>query len=758
MLGNLIGITVFLALMLLCRRLWKGRISRRLQYSLWLLAALRLLMPVGILENPLLTWEPAAELWRQADGDLDQQAARVPVYTSPSEGTAKEEKQEKAEKEAMKPVPSASGESQPLTDAKPSSEAGPSFALPGAADLAAMCRRIWILGMGVTAAWILAGAVLFRLRAGQNRRLLGKEGRVRIYESEGLDTPCLCAGFPPVIYLTPESLATETRYRHILTHELTHYRHGDHIWCLVRSLCTVIYWFHPLVWAAGRAWALDCEQACDEGVIARLGEAERKGYGHTLIEMMTGAAPAFHLPHCTTGVAEGKRAMRERLVSLAAKRRKFGGMAVAAILTALLLTACSISGNTEKQGEAGVGGTESEDWLGAAGGPESENGPGMAGGLESENGPGTTGRSESPDGPGTAGGPESPDGLGTAGGPESEDKPGAAGGTESEDKPGAAGGPESPDEPGTAGGTESIDKLGSLNGAESGAGSDSAESARMPGREEEQILGGFLLVDGDREAAEKVTWELDLNLDGTREEIVLENLSPVLEGQEPETFGDCRIQAGESALEFYGSSVAPELMGFSPDGKTILLAVYDDGPSGDPWTRFFRYDGITLREAGGLSGDLRTLTGEDGESLNASSGRGQKGDLSTVVYQQRDGSLRTSFRADVLQTQLAWGYWIWNGESLELRQDEEYEYLTYGEGDWFTLLEPLTVYETKSEAGTGAAMNPQRVRCTRTDGQNWVCLEAEDGTRGWLFLENGEIPSMGNRWADELFEGLSHAD
>ncbi len=303
-----------------------------------------------------------------------------------------------------------------------------------------------------------------------------------------------------------------------------------------------------------------------------------------------------------------------------------------------------------------------------------------------------------------------------------------------------------------------MDGADSTGGKSSTGNPDSEQTAWVPEGEEKQILEGVLLVAWDRAAAGKVTWELDLNLDGTKEEISLENLDFIPEGDEPETFGDCRIQAGDSALEFYGDSVVPELMGFSPDGKTILLAVYDNGPSGDPWTCFFRYDGNTLREAGGLSGDLRTLTGESGESLSPSSAQEPERTSSAVVYRQSDGSLRTSFRADVLQTQLAWGYWIWNGESLELRQDEEYECLTSGEEGWFTLLEPLTIYDTKSETGTGVVMNPQKVRCIRTDGQNWVCLEAEDGTAGWLYVEKGMLPSMGDRDADELFEGLNHAD
>ena len=56
---------------------------------------------------------------------------------------------------------------------------------------------------------------------------------------------------------------------------MTHYRHLDHIWTLVRSLCLVLYWFHPLVWVAARLSMEDSELACDEGTFIRLGEEKR---------------------------------------------------------------------------------------------------------------------------------------------------------------------------------------------------------------------------------------------------------------------------------------------------------------------------------------------------------------------------------------------------------------------------------------------------------------------------------------------------
>ena len=166
---------------------------------------------------------------------------------------------------------------------------------------------------------------------------IGQAEGLKVYVSEAMDTPCLCAGWKPAVYLTPESLASKERYRHVLTHELTHYRHKDHIWCMLRSLCTVIYWFHPLVWMAGRAWAADCEKACDEGTIAALGEAQKMAYGRTLIEMLAQRPLHSKITHCCSGLQEGKEEMKERITLIAGKQKKRIWIAVPALLLILLL-------------------------------------------------------------------------------------------------------------------------------------------------------------------------------------------------------------------------------------------------------------------------------------------------------------------------------------------------------------------------------------------------------------------------------------
>ena len=96
------------------------------------------------------------------------------------------------------------------------------------------------------AVWTVTISLLYRLRLTRKRKYLGREGLIRIYVSDNAGTPCLTGILYPVIYLTPGCVRTQKHQKYAIAHKLTHYRHGDHIWTFVRSLCLIIYWFNPL--------------------------------------------------------------------------------------------------------------------------------------------------------------------------------------------------------------------------------------------------------------------------------------------------------------------------------------------------------------------------------------------------------------------------------------------------------------------------------------------------------------------------------
>lgn len=311
----LITSSVLILALLVLRRVFREKISRRAQYALWLLVLARLLIPVSLPTagfGVLSAAEPAVEA---ASSRLESRA----VYVLPLDRAPAAE------------VPAAS-------QAQPGHvvETGDSFGYPVlssdgetvtryARQLTAseLLRYLWYGGMALTGLWFLAGNLRFRWKLRRRRRPYPVEGcPVPVYLAEGwLASPCLVGLLRPAIYLTPAAAAAEERQRHVIAHELTHRRHLDPLWSLLRSVCLVVYWFDPLVWAAALASRTDGELACDEAVLAGLDQEERLAYGRSLLALVpvrrTGGDPFL----TATTMASGKRQMKDRIGRIAQARR-----------------------------------------------------------------------------------------------------------------------------------------------------------------------------------------------------------------------------------------------------------------------------------------------------------------------------------------------------------------------------------------------------------------------------------------------------
>jgi beta-lactamase regulating signal transducer with metallopeptidase domain len=83
----------------------------------------------------------------------------------------------------------------------------------------------------------------------------------------------------------------------VLAHELIHVRRGDLWFALLRSLVLSVWWFHPLVWWAGRRASREAERCCDEAVLAEL-RCSPARYARCLLDILEvkqqlSSAPAF---------------------------------------------------------------------------------------------------------------------------------------------------------------------------------------------------------------------------------------------------------------------------------------------------------------------------------------------------------------------------------------------------------------------------------------------------------------------------------
>ena len=103
------------------------------------------------------------------------------------------------------------------------------------------------------------------------RRLRLRRG-VRLVVTERPVGPAVLGLFRPTVLLPRAVIEGKSsdEIELILAHELMHVRRGDPCFALLRSLVLSIWWFHPLVWWAGRRASREAERCCDEAVLAEL--------------------------------------------------------------------------------------------------------------------------------------------------------------------------------------------------------------------------------------------------------------------------------------------------------------------------------------------------------------------------------------------------------------------------------------------------------------------------------------------------------
>lgn len=331
----IISSSALILAVVLLRRVLRGRLSPRLQYALWALVLVRLLVPVSFGAAGL----SVQNLVRGAD---ERAAERVVTYVSNAA----------PDLSVPEPVTGLSEPGQQLQyNQEPSApEHEPDAAEPEAraetgtpVTVSDILRYAWYAGMAVLALWFLSTNIAFRARLTRSARRMEYPGcKLPLYVSGAVETPCLFGVIRPAVYLTPGAAADPVTLTHSVEHELTHFRHGDHVWALLRCLCLVLHWYNPLVWLAAALSRRDAELACDEATIRRLGEAERAAYGRTLIGITCGSRPS--LLRTATTMNFGKSGLKER-ISLIVKRPKTAAWAlVILLLAAVFVTGCTFTG------------------------------------------------------------------------------------------------------------------------------------------------------------------------------------------------------------------------------------------------------------------------------------------------------------------------------------------------------------------------------------------------------------------------------
>lgn len=303
--------SILIVCIALLRRLCKGKISAGVQYALWLIVAVRLMMPGITAVFPHILPESDFSIMNMAD------------------------KLEKSLQNLIKPLEMENTQVRFVTDNFTFDEL-PFLGETGADGPTAVfvaghvtwtwtwidwLKGIWYCGMVAAGIWMIMVNIRFFHKLKIDRIRYEKDDfKLSVYTAKNLPSPCLY-GLPgrQSIYLPEDVIGDEEKIKHILAHEYCHYKHGDVFWSALRCILLTVYWFHPLVWLAAVLSKQDCELACDEAVIKLLGEEERIAYGKTLVSLVTRKTKASDMMCAATTMTGGAENMKERVKRIAEK-------------------------------------------------------------------------------------------------------------------------------------------------------------------------------------------------------------------------------------------------------------------------------------------------------------------------------------------------------------------------------------------------------------------------------------------------------
>ncbi|MBQ9300633.1 MAG: M56 family metallopeptidase [Clostridia bacterium] len=120
----------------------------------------------------------------------------------------------------------------------------------------------------------------------------------------------------------PEHDYTKEELSMIFRHELHHLQRCDVDTKVFLCLCNALCWFNPLVWIATRNAADDLERSCDEIVIEKMGDLERRAYANLLLDS---AVPEKGFTTCLSAAAG---TLRYRLKSIMNQQKRMVGTAL----------------------------------------------------------------------------------------------------------------------------------------------------------------------------------------------------------------------------------------------------------------------------------------------------------------------------------------------------------------------------------------------------------------------------------------------
>ena len=321
---------LLLLLILGLKPLYKNKFSKRWQYYIWIVVALRFLLP----------FTPDTTIVGSLFEKFDTAAITNEIPTSPNVPVPADTGNSKAEPTQT---------NREITTAamrEPFNKYVCLFFIWSALALVLFVRKVTVYQGFIQ--YIKAGnkevsdIKILNLLSDCEEKLNIKT-RVELSCNPLIASPMLIGFFRPRIIL-PVGELEDKELSYIFVHELTHYKQRDMFYKWLIQIVVCVHWFNPFVYLLEKEVNKSCELSCDEKVLSVLDDKAKREYGDTLISFLK-SSNLYKSSLASVTLTEGAEQLKERLGAIMKFRKKSKVViAITAIFTVAVCVCFFVTG------------------------------------------------------------------------------------------------------------------------------------------------------------------------------------------------------------------------------------------------------------------------------------------------------------------------------------------------------------------------------------------------------------------------------
>ncbi len=160
---------------------------------------------------------------------------------------------------------------------------------------------------------------------------------VEVYQNPLIASPLMTGLFRPILILPTKELSDRSLH-YIFTHELIHYRQKDLLYKWFIQFVICIHWFNPIVYLLAKEVNTSCELSCDELLIKDLDWRARREYGDTLLIFLK-SMTQYNNSFASVTLSTGAEQIKERLGAIMHYQKKTKFIKTISMMAAILLSA-----------------------------------------------------------------------------------------------------------------------------------------------------------------------------------------------------------------------------------------------------------------------------------------------------------------------------------------------------------------------------------------------------------------------------------